>query len=159
MKNCLFFILVSIVLISCNSNTPTPPKEKCENISIAHLPITTHGFPVSKFDTILCFVNNQSGQTIDTLKLKLSNVRDKERLARSISLPESFTTKNNIELHFNDTLIYKISNFKTDWVPRYCQKFCGYQCTFTTFDINGITDSSGSNIHIKNPSFNYPWEK
>jgi hypothetical protein len=153
-----------VLLFSCagSNNIPPPPTEKCENISLDNLPVITHGFYSDTYDSVIVetFVKNSKFDTLlKKYVLKLSSIRDKERVERDFSLPKEITTGTDIKISLNDSLIYKITEIQTAWVPRWCQSFCGYECTMTSFKINDSIDNDGGNIFIEEPNIKYPWGK
>lgn len=167
MRNSLIILILTITLVSCwrsNPIPPPPPPEDCLGISINNIGIYTHGFSPEKYDSVFIRVFNlESNKPVDSCYASLDKVLDrafnKDRIDRSLKIPNRFNTHQTLELHFDSTHIYKLSNFKTGWIARYCHEFCGYDCQCESYEINGVKDSSGSNISIKNPDYAYPWEK
>lgn len=157
-------IIISTILLlscSCSNDISSMPTEKCENIPIDCLPIITHGFHTDVYDSVIVetFVKNSNFDTLlNSYVLKLSNIRDIQRIDRQISLPKEITTGMDFKIAFNPNLVYKITEIQTSWVPRWCHDFCGYQCTMTSFKINDSLYGTG-NIFIQEPNFKYPWEK
>lgn len=152
------------LLLSCggSDHIPPPPTEKCENISIDNLPVITYGFYPDSYDSVIIesFVKNSKFDSLlNRFTIKLSSVSDKERVERDFSLPKQITTVSDIKMTFNHTLVYKITEIKTAWVPRWCQSFCGYECTMSSFKLNDSLDNDGGNIFIEEPNFKYRWEK
>jgi hypothetical protein len=164
MKNTLLIISAIITLFSCNNSSEIPPapKEPCKGINIWNLPVITHGFYEHEFDSVLIetYANNSHfDEKFSEYSIELGKVRDSERVARSFNLPKAITTNNDLKIIFSDDLSYKVTEMKTEWIPRWCQSFCGYSCTLSSFKLNGKLDQSGGNIRIKAPNFTYPWEK
>ncbi len=160
-----YITIISLtILLSCggSNDIPPPPTEKCENISIDNLPVITHGFYPDTYDSVVVetFLKNSNFDSLlKRYKIKLTSVMDKERVQRDFALPKDITTATDIRFTFNDSLEYKITDIQKGWVPRWCQSFCGYECTMTSFKINDSLDNDGGNIFIEEPNFKYPWEK
>ena len=120
------------------------------------MPIITHGFDENEFDSVVVETyskNSGFDEKISKHRLKLGKVNDSQRIARSFNLPKTITTIYDLKIVFSDSLSYRITDIKTEWVPRWCQSFCGYECTLSSFKLNGKLDESQSNILIKEPSF------
>jgi hypothetical protein len=100
--------------------------------------------------------NSTFDSLVASYKVELRSIVDTQRQERSLYFPKEITTNSDLKIIFNDSLEYRITDFKTDWVPRWCNDFCGYECTITTFKMNGILDDRMSNMLIKEPSFKYP---
>lgn len=154
-------IILSFVLLSCNNSgeIPPPPEEPCEGIDLWNLPVITHGFYEGKFDSVLVEIyskNSSFDKKINEYRLELGKVNDVERISRSFNLPKTITTHYDLKIVFSDSLSYKITEMKTEWIPRWCQSFCGYQCTLSSFKLNGKLAGNQSNIFIKEPNFKYP---
>lgn len=173
MKNYLFLLLVSIIVFSsCNErekeklnpiekpDIDNPPTEPCENISWASLPMRTHGYTAEKFDTVIVktYIKNSNFDslvsTFEVLNDRESN--DKIRQEKGFSLPKEITTDFDLLIVMGKRDNFKITEIQTDWVARYCQSFCGYECTITHYLLNG--QGEGGNVVLKNHDFEYPWE-
>ncbi len=167
MKNYLF-LLGAAFLTSCNVHEEhkpkpkieTPPTEPCENVSWASFPIITHGYTAEKFDTVIIMTyikNSNFDSLVSTFTLmNTGEIYDKEGKAKSFSLPKEITSNFDMLIIIGKEDSYKITEVKTDWVPRMCQSFCGYECTITNFLVNG--HGEGGNIILKNPDFEFPYE-
>ena len=125
--------------------------------------IITHGFYENEFDSILVETYSKNSDFDEKISEQqteqLGKVYDSERVARSFNLPKTITTKYDLKIIFNDSLSYQITEMKTEWIPRWCQSFCGYERTLSSFKLNGKLDEKQSNISIKEPNFKYPWNK
>ncbi len=160
----VFFIAMVVLMSACNdsSKIPPPPGEPCEGINLSSLPIITHGFSEKDYVNvkIRTFVKNSAFDSlVNEFTIPLAEVTDDERIERYIRLPEDLTTNFDWKFIFSDSLSYEISEMKTEWVPRFCQAFCGYECTLSSFKLNGKSDEGMGNIFFKEPDFEYPWEK
>lgn len=160
MKVLIFVVfLISLSFWSCNlsNEKPQPPEEPCENISLWSMPIITYGFSTSNYDsvTIQLYDKNSKFEIMqEELTIELGKVTDSSRITRYLNLPETVTTESDFMIIFNDSLQYRITEMKTEWVERYGHSFIGYECTLVSYKINGELDDSESNICISEPSSN-----
>jgi hypothetical protein len=168
MKNYLFLLLTCwLFFVSCemhnpptarvkpSSKIPDPPTEPCENVSWSTFPASTEGYQSHRFDTIIIQTyvkNTHFDSLIKTFKVLNSiHYRDAPKYRRGFSFPDEITSEFDLLIVIGKKDRYEITEVKTEWIPRYCQSFCGYDCTITTFLVNGQRD--GGNISLKNPDF------
>ena len=169
MKNYLFLFLSGMIFLnSCNpddGNNPKPnretrPTEPCKNVSWASFPVITHGYKGDEFDTVIVktYIKNSHFDSLVSAFIILNNrkIEDKEGQTKSFSMPKEVTSNFDLWIEIGKRDHYKITEVQTDWIPRMCQSFCGYECTITTFLVNGQRE--GGNISLKNPDFEYPDE-
>nr|WP_294860778.1 hypothetical protein [uncultured Fluviicola sp.] len=172
MKNYLFiFLICGLFFVSCKGHphtprvkpsfqVPGPPAEPCENVSWSAFPANTDGYQSHRFDTITVQTyvkNSHFDSLIKTFKvLNTSHYRDDPKYRRGFSFPDEITSEFDLLITIEKKDHYKITEVKTKWIPRYCQSFCGYECTITTFLVNGQRE--GGNLSLKNPDFKFPDE-
>lgn len=161
--NVLSAIVCFVFLLSCrDEKIPPPPAEPCKNISMADLPVITHGFYPGKYDSVLiqCYAKNSAFDSLLVQRsVALSPVNDQERMERDFTIPEDFTSAYDMKFVFADSLVYRLTEMEPGWIPRWCNSFCGYECTLLSFKINDSLNADAGNIYLQEPSFRYPWEK
>jgi len=137
---------------------PEPPSEPCKNVSWRSFPTSTDGYQSHRFDTITIQTyvkNSHFDSLIKTFKvLNTNHYQDNPKYRRGFSFPDEVTSEFDLLIIIGKKDRYKITEVTTKWIPRMCQSFCGYDCTITTFLLNG--QSEGGNISLKNPYFEYP---
>lgn len=123
-----------------NNEEFSKPTEKCENISFDNQrPIITYGFDPENYDSVIVqsFVKNSRFETlIHSYKIQLSTISSDTCKVRFLTLLKETTTNADIQLTFNDTLKYKITDIQTEWVPLMCEALCGYTCRIVSFKVN-----------------------
>ena len=175
MKIFQLLILVSTVFIACNQsrseksnknepdekfNDQSVPVEPCDIVSWGYLPVITHGFSKPEHQEVVVetyIKNSNFDSIIKRYNLKNdSQIRDSLRQERSFSLPSEVNSAVDLKIIIGK-IVYLITELKTGWTARYGNEFIGYECIIQNYLINGLKE--GGNIHLKNPSFKYPWEK
>jgi hypothetical protein len=174
MKIFQFLILACVLLSSCqqskddnskpderkNNNIYDIPDKPCESVSWGTKPVITQGYSEPDHEKVIVetYVKNSNFDSIiRTFNLRNdAKIRDTQRQERSFSLPSEINSAVDIKIIIGRDE-FLITEVKTGWVPRYGHEFIGYDCAIQNFLTNGEKD--GGNIHLKNPSFKYPWEK
>ena len=147
MKQFLTIICMLTLMLSCRRSENkdkneeiSKPTEKCENLSFDDQRIETYGFNPENYDTVKVesFVKNSRFDTlIHSYKIKLFPLSSEDTCkARDLTLLKKTTTNADIQLTFNDTLKYKITDIQTEWVPQMCEALCGYTCRIVSFKVN-----------------------
>ena len=148
------------MLVGCSEpyKIPSPPTEKCV-ASLFSWPVVTYGFSPETYDsvTVQSFVKNSKFDSLlGTYVVLLEKIRDNEGKERDFNLPKPITNETDLKLIFNDTLVYKITELKMEWVPRWGESFIGYGPQLTSYRLNDSLNTNGGNIFIQEPNFSYP---
>jgi len=166
MKQFLTIIWMLTLMLSCrrsenkdiNEEFPKPT-EKCKNISFDdQRPIKTYGFNPENYESVKVesFVKNSRFDTlIHSYKIKLSPISSDTRKVRYLTISKETTTDVDIQITFNDTLKYKITDIQTEWVPIRCEALCGYTCRIVSYKVND-EEFWHWNIIIIAPNFTRP---
>lgn len=155
--------ICSLVLISLSCGTsrkelPPYPTDKCENISLYQLPVITHGFSEYKFNNVTIQTFKKGSQFkedhLEQYDVQLNDYSDLQRSTRSFTIPNEVTTASDIRILFSEDLIFELTELSADWEENWYIE-AGYECSLVSYKLNGIIDSSGSNIIINAPDYKY----
>lgn len=163
-KLILFYILFGFLFQACTETKSTEkpqshkaPTERCENVSWGQFPAITHGFHTKEFDTVTIetYIKNTNFDSLVSSFKVLNDAKSygNDAYQKGFSFPKEVTSAFDLFISIGKEK-YRITDVKTDWVPRMCQSFCGYDCTITNFEVNG--QRSGGNIILRNPHFESP---
>jgi hypothetical protein len=157
-------LIIIIFLIALSSFQFSYSYDDCDVLEYRD-PIITHGFEFSEIDTVWVstYVRGSEFKKLITKEFLLTDkfIRDtirKERyinLSRLKSLPKS---NQDWRIKIGDTLIYDITEIKTDNVQH--RVMVGYvnMCEIVSYKFNGKEKGRG-NIFIQKSRFIYPWMK
>jgi hypothetical protein len=170
------FVFLIIICNSCSNDSKiknelendgqvsehVQPSEPCELVSWSTSSVNTQGYNDKNYDIVIVETykkNSRFDSLIKRYEIKNDGeIYDSTRMQKSFNLPKEIYSNVDFKIIFDKTDEYKITKVNTGWTPRMGNnKFVGYQCRIQNFEVNG--KKVGGNISLKNPKFNYPWDK
>lgn len=165
MLRTVLILFLFAVLASCsNTPIPPPPTEPCDCVEMSTYPVITNGFIGSEFDTVTIqryYKNSKFDSLLEEYKVAIdvmsSREEDVSRARRTMDFPRGITSCNDYVFIFADSTRFAVDSIQPMWVKRYCNEFCGYDCTIVSYRMADSTYYD-ANIGLQHPEYKFPWE-